>query len=80
MEDNGVSIFEKEPQSDRIERASFFKINNIIIIIINPPQSTAGHRPLQLLTISLDLRLLASSSFQPSCTNRHFTWPEGVLH
>jgi hypothetical protein len=44
------------------KRASFFKINNIIIIIINPPQSTAGHRPLQLLTISLDLRLLASSS------------------
>jgi hypothetical protein len=30
----------------------------IIIIIISPLQSTAGHRPLQLLAISLDLRLL----------------------
>jgi hypothetical protein len=34
----------------------------IIIIIISLSQSTAGHRPLQLLAISLDLRLLASSS------------------
>jgi hypothetical protein len=31
----------------------------IIIIIISLPQSTAGHRPLQILAISLDLRLLA---------------------
>jgi hypothetical protein len=30
---------------------------HIIIIIISPPQSIAGHRPLQLLAISLDLRL-----------------------
>jgi hypothetical protein len=51
----------------------------IIIIIISLSQSTAGHRPLQLLAISLDLRLLASSSHQPSCVNRHSTWPEGVL-
>jgi hypothetical protein len=41
---------------------------------------TVGHRPLQCLAISLDLRLLASSSCQPSCANRHSTWPEGVLH
>jgi hypothetical protein len=52
----------------------------IIIIIISPLQSTAGHRPLQLLAISLDLRLFAKSSCQPSCANRHCTWPEGVLH
>jgi hypothetical protein len=50
------------------------------IIIISPLQSTAGHRPLQRLAISLDPRLLASSSCQPSCTNRHSTLPEGVLH
>jgi hypothetical protein len=31
-------------------------------IIISPLQSTAGHRALQLLAISLDIRLLASSS------------------
>jgi hypothetical protein len=51
-----------------------------VIIIISPLQSTAGHRPLQLLAIWFDLRLLASSSRQPSCANRHSTWPEGVLH
>jgi hypothetical protein len=51
-----------------------------IIIIICPLQSTAGHRPLQFLAISLDLRLIASSSCQPFCANRHSTWPEGVLH
>jgi hypothetical protein len=50
------------------------------IIIISPLQSTAGHRPLQFLAISLDLRLLASSSCQPLCPNRHSTWPGGVLH
>jgi hypothetical protein len=32
----------------------------IVINIISPLQSTSGHRPLQLLTISLDLWLLAS--------------------
>jgi hypothetical protein len=42
--------------------------------------TTAGHRPLQCLAISLYLRLLASSSCQPSCANRHSTWLEGVLH
>jgi hypothetical protein len=52
----------------------------IIIIIITLLQSTAGHRPLQLLAISLDLRLLASSSSQPFCANRHSTWPVVVLH
>jgi Cu/Ag efflux pump CusA len=52
----------------------------IIIIIISPLQSTAGHWPLQILAISLDLGLLASSSCQPFCANRHSTWPEGVLH
>jgi hypothetical protein len=64
--------------------ASYFNlsyncISVIIIIIISLSQSTAGHRPLQLLAISLDLRLLASSFYQPSCANRHSTWPEGVL-
>jgi hypothetical protein len=39
--------------------------------IISPLQSTAGHRPLQLLAISLDLRLLASRSSQPSCVKKH---------
>jgi hypothetical protein len=47
-------------------------------IITSPLQSTAGHRPLQLLVISLDLRLLASSFCQPSCANPHSTWPGGV--
>jgi hypothetical protein len=51
-----------------------------VIIIISPLQSTAGHRPLQSLTASLDLRLLKSSSCQPSRVNRHSTWPGGVLH
>jgi hypothetical protein len=46
----------------------------IIIIVISPLQYTAGHRPLQLLAISLDLGLLASSFCQPSCVNRHSTW------
>jgi hypothetical protein len=50
-----------------------------VIIIISPLQSTAGHRPLQFLTILLNLRL-ASSSCQPSYANRHSAWPEGVLH
>jgi hypothetical protein len=48
----------------------------IIIIIINLLQSTAWQRPLQCLAISLDLRLLASSSCQLSYANRHSTWPE----
>jgi hypothetical protein len=43
------------------------------IIIISLPQSTAGHRPLQSLAISLDLRLLASSSCQLSCANRRLS-------
>jgi hypothetical protein len=50
------------------------------IIIISLLQPTAGHRPPQCLAISLDLRLLASSSCQPSCANRDSTCPEGVLH
>jgi hypothetical protein len=53
--------------------------NSLIITIISPLQSTAIHRPLQLLAISLDLRLLATSFYQPSCVNRHSTWPE-FLH
>jgi hypothetical protein len=52
----------------------------LFIIIISPLQSTDGHRLLQLLNISLDLRLLASTSCQPSCANRHSTWPESVVH
>jgi hypothetical protein len=52
----------------------------IIIIIISLPQSTAGHRPLQSLAISLDLLLLTSSSCQPSSANRYSTWSEGILH
>jgi hypothetical protein len=52
----------------------------IIIIIIIPSQSTAGHRPLQVLAISLDPRPLASSSCQPSCASRYSTWPQGVLN
>jgi hypothetical protein len=43
-------------------------------------QPTTGHRSLQYFTISLDLRLLGSSSCQQSCANRHSTWPKGVLH
>jgi hypothetical protein len=43
------------------------KIKNLIIIIISPLQSTAGHRPLQSLAISLDPGLLASTSCQPFC-------------
>jgi hypothetical protein len=45
--------------------------------------TTAHCWPLQLLALSLDLRLLAScrsSSRQPSCVKYHSTWPEGVLH
>jgi hypothetical protein len=53
---------------------------SLYIIIISLLQSTAGHRPLQCLAISLDLRLFASSSCQPSCANRRSTWPEDVLH
>jgi hypothetical protein len=49
------------------------------IIIISTLQSTAVQRPLQLLAISLDLRLLAYSSCQLSCANCHSTSPEGVL-
>jgi hypothetical protein len=52
----------------------------IIIIIISPLKSTAGYRSLQLHAVSLDLLRLASSSCQPSCANRHSTWPEGVPH
>jgi hypothetical protein len=52
----------------------------VSFVMISPLQSTAGHKPLQFLAISLGLRLLASSSCQPSCINRHSTWPEGVLH
>jgi hypothetical protein len=47
-----------------------------IIIIISPLLSTAGHRPLQSLAMSLDLRLLASSSCHPSRVNRHSTFTE----
>jgi hypothetical protein len=43
----------------------YFIIFIFVIIIISPIQSTAGHRLLQSLAISLDLRLLASSSCQP---------------
>jgi hypothetical protein len=49
----------------------------IIIIIISPPLLTAEHK---LLPISLDFRQRTSSFHQPSCANRHSTWPEGVLH
>jgi hypothetical protein len=52
----------------------------IVTIIISPPQSSAGHSPLLLFAISLDLQLLASSSCHPYCANRHSTRPEGVLH
>jgi hypothetical protein len=45
-----------------------------LIIISSPLQSTGGHTSLQLLAISLDLRLLESSSRQPLCVNRHSTW------
>jgi hypothetical protein len=48
--------------------------------IISLPQSNAGHRHLQWFDILLGLRLLASSSCQSSCANRHSTWPKGVLH
>jgi hypothetical protein len=48
--------------------------------IICPLQSTAGHKTLQLVAISLELRLLASRYCQVSCANHHSTWPEGDLH
>jgi hypothetical protein len=44
------------------------------IIIISPLQSTAGHRPLQLRAISLDLRLFLLNSCQPSCAKHYSTW------
>jgi hypothetical protein len=40
----------------------FQRLNAIFNVIISLLQSTVGHRPLQLLAISLDLRLHASSS------------------
>jgi hypothetical protein len=54
-----------------------------IIIIISPLQSTAGHRPLQLLAISLDLRLLAFLLLQllPTILRKsslYLAW--GILH
>jgi hypothetical protein len=45
------------------------RLTHIIIIILL--QSTAGHRPLQCLAISLDLRLLASSSCLTHITHTH---------
>jgi hypothetical protein len=57
-----------------------FVPDTIIIIIISLLQSTVGHKPLQCLAISLDLRLLASSFCQPSYASLYSTWPEGVLH
>jgi hypothetical protein len=59
---------------------SIILLDVLIIINISPLQSTAGHRPLRLLAISLDLRQRASSSCKPSWANHHSTWPEGVLH
>jgi hypothetical protein len=52
----------------------------IIVIIIISLLVYCWTWRLQLLAISLDLRLVASSSYQPSYANRHSTWPEGVLH
>jgi hypothetical protein len=49
-------------------------ISTIIIIIISPQKSTEEQKPLQLLAISLDLRLLASSSRQ------QIVIPPGVIH
>jgi ABC-type polysaccharide transport system permease subunit len=46
---------------------------DLIIIIVSLLQSTAGHRPFLSFAISLDLRLLASSSCQQTCANRHST-------
>jgi hypothetical protein len=66
------------------DKVFLFKYSNavyiMIIIIISPLQFATGYRPLQLLAISLDPRLLASRSCQPSYVNRHSTWPESVLH
>jgi hypothetical protein len=39
-----------------------YVLKDFIIIIIIPPQSTAGHRPLQWLIISLDLTSLSQLS------------------
>jgi hypothetical protein len=58
----------------------FLHAKHLLKTLLHHHQPTAGHRPLQLLAISLNLRLLASSSRQPSCANRHSIWPEGVLH
>jgi hypothetical protein len=52
----------------------------VFAIVHHHQPITGGHRPLQLLAITLDLRLLASSPCQPSCAIRHSTWSEGVLH
>jgi hypothetical protein len=86
---SALCMFNHEKKSisplSRIHNTSFISANygldkHVSVLIISPPQSTAGHRLLQLLALSFDLRLLASSSRQPSCANRHSTWPEGVLH
>jgi hypothetical protein len=53
------------------KNSAYWVIITIIIIIISPLQSSTGHKPLQMLAIALDLRLLASCSCQPSCANRH---------
>jgi hypothetical protein len=58
-------------------------IKQVKLIAKSSSSSSAAHcwtKPLQLLAISLDLQLLASSSCHPSCTNHHSTWPEGFLH
>jgi hypothetical protein len=59
------SVLEWAKQYSNLTSLIWWK-SDVIIIIISPLQSTAGHRPLQLLANSLDLRLLASSSRQPS--------------
>ncbi|CAH0596134.1 unnamed protein product [Chrysodeixis includens] len=44
-----------------------------IIIIISLSLTTAGHRPLQVHATEICFQPLASSSYQPSCTNYQST-------
>jgi hypothetical protein len=55
-----LELFEEKHSNETNFECGLELFRIIIIIIINPPQS--GHRPLQFLAISLDPRLLVSSS------------------
>jgi hypothetical protein len=73
-------LYRNSQRKGVVRSALSSKSKIIIIIIISPLQSTAGNRPLQLLAISLDPQLLASSSCQLSSANHHSNWSNGILH